>query len=292
MRRTLLLCVLVAVAVAAVSVSVSAGSGKSGRATTIAVVPKGTTHEFWKSVHAGAVKAGRELGVEILWQGPLKEDDREDQIKVVDTLVSRGIDGMLLAPLDDKALRQPVANAVRAGIPVVTFDSKLESDDPVSLVSTSNLGAGRLAGKHLGEILGGKGNVIMMRLHEGSASTTDREQGFMETIATFPGITVVSSNQYAGALAEGGYRTGENLLASTRAAQGNVQGMKDGHIDGLVLQNPFAMGYIGIKTLVAHIRGEKVEKFIDTGAAVVTLENMNEPDIKERLQPDLDKYLK
>jgi ribose transport system substrate-binding protein len=277
------------------------------------------------------VKAGRELGVDILWQGPLKEDDREDQIKVVDTLVSRGINGMLLAPLDDKALRQPVANAVRAGIPVVTFDSKLESNDPVSLVSTSNLDAGRLAGRHLCEMLGGKGNVIMMRLHEGSASTTDREQGFMEAIAAFPGITVVSSNQYAGALAEGGYRTGENLLASTRAAQGNVQGnftpnesttfgmlralqsaglagkirfvgfdssdklvqgLTDGHIDGLVLQNPFAMGYVGVKTLVAHLRGEKVEKFIDTGAAVVTLENMGQPDIKERLQPDLDRYLK
>ena len=329
MRRTLIACALLAAAVGALAVPGCGGGAK--RTTTIAVVPKGTTHEFWKSVHAGAVKAGRELGVEILWQGPLKEDDREDQIKVVDTLVSRGIDGMLLAPLDDKALRQPVANAVRAGIPVVTFDSKLESDDPVSLVSTSNLGAGRLAGKHLGELLGGKGHVIMMRLHEGSASTTDREQGFMEAIAAFPGITVISSNQYAGALAEGGYRTGENLLASNRAAQGNVQGiftpnesttfgmlralqnaglagkirfvgfdssdklvqgLKDGHIDGLVLQNPFAMGYIGIKTLVAHMRGEKVEKFIDTGAAVVTLQNMNEPDIKERLQPDLDKYLK
>ena len=329
MRRTFLLCALLAAAAAALTVP--GCGGNASRTTTIAVVPKGTTHEFWKSVHAGAVKAGRELGVEILWQGPLKEDDREDQIKVVDTLVSRGINGMLLAPLDDKALRQPVANAVRAGIPVVTFDSKLESDDPVSLVSTSNLGAGRLAGRHLGETLGGKGNVIMMRLHEGSASTTDREQGFMEAIAAFPGITVVSSNQYAGALAEGGYRTGENLLASTRAAQGNVQGiftpnesttfgmlralqnaglagkirfvgfdssdklvqgLKDGHIDGLVLQNPFAMGYIGVKTLVAHMRGGKVEKFIDTGAAVVTLENMNEPDIKERLQPDLDRYLK
>jgi ribose transport system substrate-binding protein len=171
----------------------------------------------------------------------------------------------------------------------------------------------------------------MMRLHEGSASTTDRERGFMEAIAAFPGITVISSNQYAGALAEGAYRVGENLLASTRAGDGNVQGiftpnesttfgmlralqnaglagtirfvgfdssdklvqgLKDGHIDGLVLQNPFAMGYVGVKTLVAHLKGQQVEKFIDTGAAVVTLENMNEPAIKERLQPDLDRYLK
>ena len=316
---------------AALAVTSLGCGGKTSRTTTIAVVPKGTTYEFWKSVHAGAIKAGREFGVDILWQGPLKEDDREEQIKVVDTLVSRGIDGLLLAPLDDKALRQPVASAVRAGIPVVTFDSRLESDDPVSLVSTSNLLAGRMAGMHMGGILGGKGNVIMMRLHEGAASTTAREQGFMDAIASFPGITVVSSNQFAGALAEGAYRVGENLLASTKAADGAiqgiftpnesttfgmlralqnaglagkirfvgfdssdklVQGLKDGHIDGLVLQNPFAMGYLGVKTLVRYIRGEKIEKFIDTGVAVVTLKNMEQPDIKERLQPDLDKYLK
>ena len=92
-------------------------------------------------------------------------------------------------------LTPAAASPAAPAVPVVTFDSKLESDDPVSLVSTSNLGAGRLAGRHLGETLGGKGNVIMMRLHEGSASTTDREQGFMEAIAAFPGITVVSSNQ-------------------------------------------------------------------------------------------------
>ena len=326
MRRLTLLVVILAVAA-----GVIACGSKSGNTITIAVVPKGTTHEFWKSVHAGAIKAGRELGVTILWQGPLKEDDREDQIRVVDTLVSRGIQGLLLAPLDDKALRQPVANAVRAGVPVVTFDSKLESDDPASLVATSNLDAGKLAGMHMGKILGGKGNVVVMRLHEGAASTTAREQGFLDAIATFPGITVVSSNQYAGALAEGAYRTGENLLASTRAAEGFVQGIfcpnesttfgmlralqnaglagkikyvgfdssdklvqgvRDGQIDALLLQDPFAMGYVGVKTLVRHMRGETVPKFIDTGATVVTRENMNQPDIKERLQPNLDQYLK
>jgi ribose transport system substrate-binding protein len=326
MRRLTLLVVILAVAA-----GVIACGSKSGNTITIAVVPKGTTHEFWKSVHAGAIKAGRELGVTILWQGPLKEDDREDQIRVVDTLVSRGIQGLLLAPLDDKALRQPVANAVRAGVPVVTFDSKLESDDPASLVATSNLDAGKLAGMHMGKILGGKGNLVVMRLHEGAASTTAREQGFLDAIATFPGITVVSSNQYAGALAEGAYRTGENLLASTRAAEGFVQGIfcpnesttfgmlralqnaglagkikyvgfdssdklvqgvRDGQIDALLLQDPFAMGYVGVKTLVRHMRGETVPKFIDTGATVVTRDNMNQPDIKERLQPNLDQYLK
>ena len=326
MRRMLLSLVLLWLALAGVACGT-----KPTTEITIAVVPKGTTHEFWKSVHAGAIKAGRELNVKILWQGPLKEDDREDQIKVVDTLVSRGIQGLLVAPLDDKALRQPVANAVRAGIPVVTFDSKLESDDPLSLVATSNLVAGRLAGMHMGQILGGKGNVIVMRLHEGAASTTAREEGFLEALKTFPGIAVISSNQYAGALAEGAYRVGENLLASTKAADGAVQGifcpnesttfgmlralqtsglagkikyvgfdssdklvrgLKDGQIDALLLQDPFAMGYIGVKTLVSAIHGEKVEKFIDTGATVVTRDNMEQSDIKNRLQPNLDQYLK
>jgi ribose transport system substrate-binding protein len=330
MARRLLLMMLASILTVG-AVGAAGCGGKSRTTMTIAVVPKGTTHEFWKSVHAGAIKAGREFGVEILWQGPLREDDREDQIKVVDTLVNRGIDGLLLAPLDEKALRQPVSNAVRAGIPVVIFDSRLDSDETISLVSTSNLVAGRLAGMHLGKVLGGKGNVIMMRLHEGAASTTAREQGFLDAIATFPGITVISSNQFAGASTEGAYKVGENLLASNKAAEGNVQGiftpnesttfgmlrvlenaglagkikfvgfdssdklvqgLRSGTIDGLVLQNPFAMGYIGVKTLVNYKRGERVEKVIDTGVAVITRENMDQPEIMNRLQPKLDEYLK
>jgi len=327
MARILTLLALVSVLVAG---TLGCG-GQTSRKTTIAVVPKGTTNEFWKSVHAGAIKAGREFGVEILWQGPLREDDREDQIKIIDTLVNRGIDGLVLAPLDEKALRQPVANAVRAGIPVVIVDSRLDSEEPVSLVSTSNLLAGQMAGQHLAKVLGGKGNVIMMRLHEGSASTTAREQGFLDAVAAFPGITVISSNQYAGPSTEGAYRTGENLLASNKAAQGNVQGiftpnesttfgmlrvledarltgkirlvgfdssdklvqgLRAGAIDGLVLQNPFGMGYLGVKTLVRAMRGERVETIIDTGVVVVTRENMDTPEIKDRLQPNLDAYLK
>ena len=324
-RRCLILLLLVCLVTAACG-----GSGKSS-AITIAVVPKGTTHEFWKSVHAGAIKAGREFGVTILWQGPLKEDDRDDQIRVVDTVVSRAVQGLLLAPLDDKALRAPVSNATRAGIPVVIFDSNLDGQDHLSLVATSNLVAGRLAGAHMGKILGGKGNVVMMRLHEGAASTTAREEGFLAALKDFPGVTVISSNQFAGALAEGAYRMGESLLAATKAADGNVQGifcpnesttfgmlralenaglagkiryvgfdsadklvqgLREGHIDALVLQNPFAMGYIGVKTLVRHLRGERVDRFIDTGVAVVTRGNMDQTEIKDRLQPNLDMYLK
>ena len=107
----------------------------------IAVIPKGTTHVFWKSIHAGAIKAARELeevGVEVIWKGPLKEDDRESQIRVVEDFVTRGVSGIVLAPLDDVALRMPVKDAVNNGIEVVIIDSGLKSQDYVSFVATDN----------------------------------------------------------------------------------------------------------------------------------------------------------
>jgi ribose transport system substrate-binding protein len=302
-----------------------AGGGAPAR-MTIAVIPKGTSHEFWKSVHAGALQAGREENVDILWQGPVKEDDREEQIKVVDMIRARGVAGIVLAPLDDKALRMPVAETVRAGIPVVIFDSDLASDDYVTFAATDNYKGGRIAGEHLAKLLNDRGAVIMLRLHEGSASTTKREQGFLDAIATHPGIKVVSSNQYAGAMTEGAYRASENLLAATRAADGAVDGiftvnesttfgmlralenaklagrvrfvgfdtsekcvqaLASGEIDALVVQNPMAMGYQGVKMLVHHLRGERVPKKIDTGVTLVTRENMREPSINALIHPDL-----
>ena len=162
----------------------------------IAVIPKGTTHEFWKSVHAGAVQAQREFDVDIIWKGPLKEDDREAQIAVVENFITLGVSGILLAPLDDTALRGCVTDAVRSGIPVVIFDSALESEDYVSFVATDNYKGGQLAGEHLGKLLEGKGKVVMLRYQEGSASTMKREQGFLDAIAKYEGIEIVASNQY------------------------------------------------------------------------------------------------
>ena len=298
---------------------------------TIAVIPKGTTHEFWKSVHAGAVKASRELDVEIYWQGPIKEDDREEQIKVVDSFKARKVSGIALAPLDEKALRVPVRNAVRAGIPVVVLDSSLDSDDHVSFVSTDNYRGGRVAGNHLADILGGHGKVVLLRLQEGSASTMKREQGFLDAIAEHDGIEVVSSNQYGGVTTETSFRASENLLSALGAATGGVDGvfcpnesttfgmlralqdadlagrvklvgfdssqqlvdaMRKGELHGLVLQDPFNMGYLSVKMLVGHLRGEAIDKRVDTGLTLVTPKNMDEPEVRRQLLPDLDEYLK
>jgi ribose transport system substrate-binding protein len=305
---------------------------------SIAVIPKGTTHIFWKSIHAGAVKAEQELkdagvDVEIIWKGPLKEDDRESQIRVMEDFVTRGVSGIVLAPLDDTALRVPVKNAVGYGIPVVIIDSGLKKADYTSFVATDNYVGGKKGGERLAEILGGKGKVIMLRYQEGSASTMKREQGFLDVLKEkYPEIEVVASNQYGGATTESAYIASENLLAPLRTPDGGltvdgifcpnestafamlraledsglagkvkyvgfdssdrlVLALRKGYIHGLVLQDPINMGYLGVKTIVAHLRGEKVEKLIDTGSSMATPENMDDPKMKNLLEPDFKKWL-
>jgi ribose transport system substrate-binding protein len=306
---------------------------------SIAVIPKGTTHVFWKSIHAGAVKAEQELkeagiDVEVIWKGPLKEDDRESQIRVMEDFVTRRVSGIVLAPLDDAALRVPVRDAVNYGIPVVIIDSGLKSEDYISFVSTDNYVGGRKGGERLAQTLDGKGKVIMLRYQEGSASTMNREQGFLDVLEEkYPEIEVVSANQYGGATTESAYIASENLLAPLRKPDGGltidgifcpnestsfamlraledsglagkvqyvgfdssdrlVLALEKGYIKGLVLQDPINMGYLGVKTIVAHLRGEQVEKRIDTGSEVATPENMDEPKMKNLLEPDFKKWLK
>ena len=338
MKKVIAAIVLVALAVVFASVGCKQKEEESADTYRIAVIPKGTTHVFWKSIHAGAVKAQQELeatglNVEIIWKGPLKEDDRESQIRVVEDFVTRGVTGIVLAPLDDAALRMPVKDAVDNGIPIVIIDSGLKSEDYTSFIATDNYIGGRKGGERLAEILGGKGKVIMLRYQEGSASTMNREQGFLDVLKEkYPDIEVVSSNQYGGATTESAYQASENLLAPLRTADGGltiggifcpnesttfamlraledsdlagkvkyvgfdssdrlVQGLRKGQIHGLVLQDLINMGYLGVKTIVAHLQGQIVEKQIDTGSAVATPENMDDPKMKNLLEPDFKKWL-
>ncbi len=306
----------------------------AGPGYTIAVIPKGTTHEFWKAIHAGAIKAEQELSasgprVEIIWKGPFREDDRDQQIQVVENFMTRRVSAMVLAPLDSQALVRPVHNAIQSGVPVVIMDSDLKAKDYVSFVATDNYKGGQLAGEEMAKLLGGTGNVILLRYQVGSASTEARETGFLDALKKYPGIKLISSDQHAGATRELAYQASQNLLnrfgrevngvfcpcepptiAMTKAlrdlglAGGKVKmvgfdagsqsvvDMKNGDLQALVVQNPMLMGYLGVATAVKHLQGGKVEKRIDTGVALVTPENMNEPQMKELLYPPLDKYLK
>ena len=198
MKRSVLI-----VAMAASVIAIACGGGNGSNAPgrpTIAVIPKGTSHQFWQSIHAGALKAASEANVEIAWRGPLREDDRDAQVAEVENAVGRGVAGIVLAPLDDAALVAPVSAAMRQKIPVVIVDSGLKGDDYVSFVATDNEKGGRLGGEKLASLLGGKGRVILLRYAEGSDSTTRREEGFLSAMRANPGIEVVSSNQYAGAV--------------------------------------------------------------------------------------------
>lgn len=198
-------------------------TSKRSKKWRIIVIPKGTTHEHWKTIHAGAVKAANDLGnVEIVWLGAQKEDDRTAQIALIQSAVAAKVDGIILAPLDSKTLVAPVEAAVNAGIPVVVFDSALESTKPISFVATDNLHGGKLAGERLAERLHGKGKIIMMRYALGSASTEEREKGFLEAIKSFPEIAILSDDQYAGATSDSAQRTAQSLVTRYR---GQVDGV-------------------------------------------------------------------
>jgi ribose transport system substrate-binding protein len=300
----------------------------------IAVIPKGTSHEYWKAVNAGAVKAQREIEaggakIELFWKGPVREDDREQQVQVIENFIGRRVNAIVLSPLDNKALVAPVETAVRGKIPVVIIDSSLNSKAPASYVATDNSQGGRLAARELARLIGGKGKVVMLRYSPGSASTEQREEGFLEVMKKeFPDIVLLSVDQHAGVTRDGAYRAAQNILnrhgkevngifavnlpstvgmllavrdiglngkvkfvgfdASTQL----VDAVKAGDVSALIVQDPFNMGYLGVKTAVSVLRGEKVEAVIDTGVNVVTKENLNDPKIADLLNPPLDKYLK
>jgi ribose transport system substrate-binding protein len=334
MKRTFLILSILCVAGLMTSCT-NGGNGTDGKKKlTIAVIPKGTTHEFWKSIHAGSNKAAAELTaqgteVEVIWKGPLREDDREQQIQVVEGFTAQGVSGMVLAPLDNRALVRPVADAKRASVPTVIIDSGLESTDMISFVATDNRKGGLLAADRMGQLLNGKGKVLLLRYAEGSASTTEREEGFIAQLkAKFPGIELISTTQYAGATRDTAKRASENLLnqfgdeiqgiftpneSSTAgmllalqdlgkagkvsfvgfdSSQTFIDAMRADQLHGIVVQNPFNMGYLGVKTMVDHLLGKPVEKQIDTGVMLVMKENLESPEAKGFLHPPLEQYLK
>jgi len=331
MRKTLF--VLLALTLIATAVGCNR-SKTNGKKLTIAVIPKGTSHEFWKSIHAGAIKAQRELStngaeVEIIWKGPLREDDREQQIQVVEGFTSQGVNGIVLAPLDNRALARPVEEAKSAGVPTVIIDSALESNSIVSFVATDNRKGGMLGADRLGDLLGGKGKVILLRYAEGSASTEEREAGFLEEMKQkYPNIELLSTIQHGGATRDTAKTASESLLnkfgddvqgifcpnESTTAgmlsalqdigkagkvmfvgfdtSQTFVDAMRAKQLHGIVVQNPFNMGYLGVRTMVEQLQGKPVEKRIDTGVTMITPDNLEAAETQALLHPPLDQYLK
>jgi ribose transport system substrate-binding protein len=291
----------------------------------IAVIPKGRAHIFWQSVHAGAISASQENGIEIIWNGPTGETDFNGQIQIVDAMINQHVDAICLAPIDRDAMVGVVDRAAKQNIPVVIWDSPVNTQNFVSQVATDNYAAGQLAAARVSELLGGKGEVAIVAVQVGAASTMAREQGFEDGIKkNSPGITIVDK-RYGNADFAQSLAVAENLLtahpkldalfasnesSSVGAAQALksrhskvklvgfdsspalIEGIKAGLIDALVVQDPFKMGYEAVKAAVEKINGGTPQKINNLPAAVVTKNNLSDPDIDKRLHPDLDKYLK
>jgi ribose transport system substrate-binding protein len=290
----------------------------------IAVIPKGTTHEFWKSVHAGAANAAKELGdVEILWKGSLLESDRETQIAVMQGFITSRVDGICLAPNDSQALIEYVNEAVQEKIPVVIFDSGIDDQSKiVSFVATDNYQGGALAARRMAEVLHKKGNVILLRYYQGSESTERREAGFLDTLKKeFPTIKVISSDQYSGTTPEDSLAKATQVLNKFKGevngifavcepnATGTlgaleqteldgkvafiafdpnadlIRGLASKKVQGIVLQDPVKIGYEAVMALHKHLKGKSVPQRIDTGETVATPENFNQPRMQQLLKP-------
>lgn len=291
----------------------------------IAVIPKGTSHEFWKSVHAGALNAAKELGdVEIIWKGPATENDTSAQIELVKNMITQRVDAIVLAPNHSESLVGVVQEANEEKIPVVIFDSGLgQGPEIVSYVATNNENGGRLAAQRLAEALGDKGEVILLRYRAGSESTEQREAGFLAEIAKHPGIKVLSSDQYGDqgikaamdkslqlllrfqnevdgvfavcesncngmleALEQSG-QAGKVKFVAFDPADGLIKGLEEGKVHGIVLQDPVKMGYEGVKAAVAKLRNQPVEVRVSTGEYVATPDNMKSDQYQKLLHPQL-----
>ena len=293
----------------------------------IAVIPKGQTHIFWQSVHAGAVKAGNEMGAQILWNGPATELDLSKQIGIVDDFINQHVDGIALAPAHGESLVPVVEHAAEMKIPVSIFDSGIKTDKYVSYVSTNNYKGGSMAAARMGEILPNGGKIAILATTPGGVSTMEREAGFKDGIAkNSPKIQVVafqygmSDRAKSLAVAEDIFTANPDIAAifcsnesgSIGAVQGAkshnlagkvkivgfdssptlIQDVQDGNIDSLVVQNPFRMGYMVVQSLIDKLHGKTPEKRIDTGATLVMASNLKDQAVQELLNPPISTYLK
>lgn len=317
MKRSGLLLVLVLLLAAAC---------RQERKKVVAVIPKGTSHIFWLTVQAGALAAGDDFNLEILWNGPAQETEYSRQVQIVDSMVSRRVDGIVVAAADRKALVQSIERATQTGIPVTIFDSGLDSENYMSYVATDNYGAGQLGGRELGRVLGGKGKVAVLMHVPGSVSTTDRERGFEDVIAKqYPAIEIVA-RQFGMSDRSRSLAAAENILAAQpdldgffcstepsctglalalkgRGLNGKIKvvgfdsnevmidDLRNGTYSALVVQDPFRIGYEAVKTIATKLTGGDPPQRLDLPPVLVTAAKLENPEIQKLINPDVRKYL-
>ncbi|MFO0810741.1 MAG: substrate-binding domain-containing protein [Gemmataceae bacterium] len=304
----------------------------------IVVIPKGLTNQFWVSIHRGAERAAADIraeggpNVQIIWDGPLREQDALEQIRIVDRRISTRVDGIVLAPQHSRTMALPVRRAIEQGIPVVVVDSGLEGGGFLKYVATDNYHGGQLAAERLLATLAADGKpaprIVLLRYAVGSESTEQRERGFVDVVnaaiakqkaAGQPTITWLSDDQYAGATKDSAMRVAAPLLNQFRgridgifcpnesSAGGMIDALRslgmnwsanapdkvrlvgfdssdhllraleEGDLDGTIVQDPYRMGYLGTRVIVAHLQGRDVSVGglnLSTGENVITKDNV------------------
>lgn len=283
----------------------------------ILVAPKGLVHSFWVTVKAGADSAGKEFGAEIIWKGPSLETDISGQIAILEDYINKDVDAIVLAACDAKGLINTVKKATARQIPVVTIDSGIDADLALSHVATNNIAAAEKAAEVLAELIDKTGKVACIPFVPGAATSIMRENGFLAGIKKFPKIQVAaihySQSEVAVGMAvtediltahpdikgifaanEAGTigvvqglksknKAGQVKVVGFDAAKNEILALKEGVVDALIVQDPFKMGYMGVKMATLALQGKPVEKKVDTGVYVVTRENLNTPEIRKLL---------
>jgi ribose transport system substrate-binding protein len=297
------------------------GGAADGAKLRIAVIPKGLTHSFWKSIERGARKAGEEMNAEIIWTGPANESEgTKEQQRIVEDQITKKVDGIVIAPNNKTALAPSIDKAFKAGIPVVIADSDADTKNRISYVATDNEKGGAMAADRIWKITGGKGPIGMVPVQANSESTEMRERGFEKRIEELSKgkVKVIrsvfgeSDRKKSQAAAQDMLTANPTMLAifgpnessavgamnAARSAQklGKikivgfdtpdilVEAVRKGDVDSIIVQNPFEMGYQGVKAIVDHKAGKKVAPRIDTGVGLLTTDNIDKPENKKWLQ--------
>ncbi len=288
----------------------------------ILVSPKGLSHSFWVTVKKGAEDAGKAFGVDVIWKGPAVETDIAGQIAILEDYINKKVDAIVLAACDTKALIPVVEKAHRAGIKVITIDSGLDSDVPLSFIATDNVAAAEKAADALASLIHQTGKVACIPFVPGAGTSIMRENGFKQGLKKYPNIQLVavqySQSDVATAMnvmediltahpdLDGVFAANEAgtigvvqaLVARNKsggkvkvvgfdAAKNEIDALKSGDVQALIVQNPYKMGYKGVEMAVAALHGKTIPKRIDTGVYVVTKDNFNTPEIQKLLGPML-----
>lgn len=302
---------------AAAVLSVMAGaSGAMAQDAYVALISKGFQHQFWQSVKAGADKAGADLGVRITFDGPDNETQVDKQIDMLAAALANKPTAIAIAALDSQAVIPQLKQAQAAKIPVIAFDSGVDSDIPVTTATTDNKAAAALAADKMGELLGGEGQVAVVGHSQTSLTGIDRRDGFLDELkAKYPNIEVVATEYGDGDQLKSTEITKAILAANPDikgifgtnegAAIGVVNGVREmkskvtiigfdsgkaqkdairsGAMAGAITQNPVGIGYETVKAAVAASKGETLPKTIDTGFYWYDKTNIDDPKIAEVL---------